>query len=599
MEKTSDAAEKETGFSDSKKVFRLKSRLPDIFYKPYVFPLIGSIVVLLSFVPAFLLGSGSAVILHDQLDGEVFTYILRARHPGASAFAEFMNGQASTSLMLASPGTTLFYFLLPPFWAFLANEVFVALTAFTGMYLCLRQLVRRRWIAWIVAVLFSLLPFYSVYGLSVMGQPLLVYACLRILKGKKPWVSCVLAGVFGLFSSLVLVGYADCLLLLAAAIALSFRRHPSVRWFWLLLGILTCVYLVLNSNLLGQMLFSVGDITHKSEMVAQYDPAKACFQELLTQGMYHAEALHTDLLPWCCAVLGGVFIAYGWLSKSLRRRAWMLGSLLGMAVFIAGFYAFWRWKPVVEIRNDIGGFLTSFQADRFYWLYPCIWYLIFGFVLYFITVFFVPKAHRVTKIACGALTAVLLLTMGSTIFDHSGFKKNLVRLTEPETTASFENVSWDEFFSPGLFEDIKGYIGREPSSYRVASVALYPSVPLYNGFYCIDGYSNNYNVDYKHAFREIIAPELEKSEELRTYYDNWGSRCYLFSSELGKNYFFTKDSSKVLEDLTLSHEGLKNMGCDYILSGLQIGSPEQSGLVFLKSFENEESPYRIYLYQVQ
>src|SRR5699024_9806710 len=94
----------------------------------------------------------------------------------------------------------------------------------------------------------------------------------------------------------------------------------------------------------------------------------------------------------------------------------------------------------------------------------------------------------------------------------------------------------------------KSYIGKETDTYKVGSAGLYPSIALYNGFYCIDGYSNNYSLEYKHEFRKIIENELNKNESLKAYFDDWGNRCYLFSSEIPFQYYFTKDSQVVIRD---------------------------------------------------
>lgn len=42
------------------------------------------------------------------------------------------------------------------------------------------------------------------------------------------------------------------------------------------------------------------------------------------------------------------------------------------------------------------------------------------------------------------------------------------------------------------------------------SVGIYPAAAAYNGFHCLDGYSNNYPLEYKHAFRQIMEGELDK-----------------------------------------------------------------------------------------
>ncbi len=87
----------------------------------------------------------------------------------------------------------------------------------------------------------------------------------------------------------------------------------------------------------------------------------------------------------------------------------------------------------------------------------------------------------------------------------------------------------------------------------------------------------------------------EKSPSLSEYYDGWGNRCYLFSAEIGTRYYFTAENETVLTESVWDHEVLKKAGCDYILSGLEIANPQDSGLEFVDEFTHEDSPYRIRL----
>ena len=79
-------------------------------------------------------------------------------------------------------------------------------------------------------------------------------------------------------------------------------------------------------------------------------------------------------------------------------------------------------------------------------------------------------------------------------------------------------------------EKVDKFIGEDKSTYRIAHIGLNPAPALVYGFYTIDGYSNNYDLRYKKEFREIIENEIEQAKYLLDYFDNWGSRCYLFSS---------------------------------------------------------------------
>lgn len=553
--------------------------------------ILGILALATSLLPAVMLGADGYVGVHDQMDGEILVYIVNARNFLASSFPEFMNGMGATSMTPPSYGTLLFYLLMPPFAAFLCNYIFVALLAFVGMYLLLDMLLENKWLAALVALMFSQLPFYSVYGLSVMGQPLLFYASLRLWKNEKPLASLALTALFAAFSSLVLVGFADVLLLICFVIVMQMRKHPNARYAWIQTAVLLVIYILPNLTLLNQILFPSDVVSHKVEMVLSAGNMLYNFTRIFCQGMIHSVSLHKSIVIWAIRGSFVSFIFYDSWTMGEKLRVWELATLIAIAAVIAAFYSLWHCAPVVALRNQLGGIFVSFQVDRVYWLYPTIWFIILGLMLWLL----MRKAGGtfLQKATVWLCICALVFLMGIPLYRESVFKRNVETLGGSEV-----HTSWNEFYSPELFREIRDYIGIPQEEYRVASLALYPSVPLYNGFYCIDGYSNNYDVEYKHQFRTIISRELEKSESLRTYFDDWGNRCYLFSSEMGQSYFVTKYAPKTLTDLELSAEGLKQMGCSYILSGVEIANPAASGLAFVKTFENEKSPYRIWLYMV-
>ncbi|MDD4776015.1 MAG: DUF6044 family protein, partial [Syntrophomonas sp.] len=159
--------------------------------------------------------------------------------------------------------------------------------------------------------------------------------------------------------------------------------------------------------------------------------------------------------------------------------------------------------------------------------------------------------------------------------------------------------TYREFFAEQQFQEIKEYIGRPQPDYRVVSIGIHPSISLYNGFYTLDGYASNYPLEYKHQFRRIIAPELEKSPFYRDYFDSLGgSRCYVFVEKLMYNSMMTKGSGIKIERLDIDTAQLKAMGGRYILSALEIENAGAIGLGLEKVFEHQDSAWKIYLYQV-
>jgi hypothetical protein len=202
-----------------------------------------------------------------------------------------------------------------------------------------------------------------------------------------------------------------------------------------------------------------------------------------------------------------------------------------------------------------------------------------------------------TSAAKVVLMVSVFLLVGRGIYNQSPLKQNIERINNPKAYATSEN-SFNNYFSENLFSQVKQYIGKPEQSYKVASIGLHPSVALYNGFYTIDGYSNNYPLSYKQNFRQLIAKELEKNADISDYFNNWGNRCYLFCAELGRNFYAIKYSGIEIENLQLNASKLKEFGCEYIFSAVPIQNAEENSLLLLQTFENSESPYRIHLYEV-
>ena len=155
-----------------------------------------------------------------------------------------------------------------------------------------------------------------------------------------------------------------------------------------------------------------------------------------------------------------------------------------------------------------------------------------------------------------------------------------------------------EFYAEDLFEQIKEHIDLPIEDYRVASVGLHPAISQYNGFYTLDSYNNFYPLSYKYEFRKIIEKELKKNKTIRTYFDEWGGRCYLFTDELGKHYMFKKGSKKKLTEVQLNLEPFKKMGGTYLFSAVPIVNAADNHIVLDHVFSSKETSWEIYLYKV-
>ncbi|MDP4107166.1 MAG: DUF6044 family protein, partial [Bacillota bacterium] len=162
-----------------------------------------------------------------------------------------------------------------------------------------------------------------------------------------------------------------------------------------------------------------------------------------------------------------------------------------------------------------------------------------------------------------------------------------------------DSPSFEQFYAVNEFNDIKKFIGKPVKDYRVVSIALHPAIAQYNGMYTLDTYNNFYPLSYKHQFRNIIAPELAKSKTLKSYFDDWGGRCYIYVSEIGEHYLFSKNTKKVIHHLDLNTQALKQMGGDYVLSSVPIENAQENQLTLQKVFTDKQAYWKIYLYKVE
>lgn len=567
---------------------------------------LGWIIVMTAALPYLILKGNMVVPFQDQLDGEVLCYMLHAKYlfTGTDVYPELMNGISANGLFPPAPLAVLLYKIMSPPAAFVCNQIFCMLTAYTGMYLCLKKAVKNSLIAVFCGILFAYLPLLSVYGLCQYGQPILFYAFYLLYKGKHKRISLGMIILYGFMSSLVLVGYAvlgiGALFLLWLVWKRRLRAHKWVLIGWL--SLLVC-YLVTNYQLILQV-FGIGSqqISHK-EMIVRYGQDFAqSFYTVFVKGTLHTPT-HQQ---WIAAAAILVFVLgvclYGKGKRRMRLAVRLLGAGLCFNLVCALFYAFYQSGFVAEIRNSAGGIIKEFQVDRVFWLTVSVWYFLLGIVMYLLWEWFrsgVKNRRRICAAAGGVGLSALVCVSAATVFYYSDFNKNLHRVRLGE---SYEQITWNDFYAPDVFAQIDAFIGRDKSSYRTLSFGIYPAAPLYNGFYCLDGYSNNYDLSYMYAFREIIQGELEKDENLRKYYDEWGCRCYVLCAQTGINHYLlpknTDGSVWGEETLALDTEAAKGLGAQYLFSAVRIPNAEELGMTLLRDepFETPDSYYAVYLY---
>ncbi len=559
-----------------------RTRSGSVLTDPYL--LLGLLLVLAYCSPMLVGWEDTHVLIHDNLDASAALRALES--PGAyfaasdTPLPQIMNGLPRGTLGSEFYLHNLLNRVMTPFGAYLTNQVILRVAALLGMYLLLGSIIgakRDPFLIALAAISFALLPFYVRAGLSVAGLPLTLYALLAVIRREDRalhWAILVLMP----FATVLFAAPVFFWVLAAAAWLVDLVRHRRPHWRWLSAMVLAAAMHLICEYRLIVMLLDLNYISHRIDFnpsLRSWVESMALARENLIDGQYHVATYHRKIVA-PLALLAGVYLLAVRGPGSVRARQ-ILG-LVGGAAVISLFFGFYRWQPVVAARHLLGP-LEMIQWDRFHWLHPVLWYLAFG-----LAIDSLARVHRFARLAVLALVALQI----GMLFNLSEFRQGALE----------NKPTFAQFHATGLFAEIQRFIGRDPSTYRVVSLGLHPAVAMYNGFYCLDFYHYDYPIEYKRAFRRVIAKELEKNPKLAEYFDSWGSRCYLFSSELGMRWMWSKHTNRGVQNLELDLDALRRLGGEYIISAVEIRNAEREGLELLGLFEDEGSYWRIRLYSV-
>lgn len=594
----------------------INRKLP--YWKKHICWGLGLTAVFAMLIPYLILGLDSIVVYLDQLDGEMISYILHSRHLfQGNSFPEFMGGTDKSALVMPAPMCVLFFLSGHYFGAYVTMQLLGSLTGFCGMYLLGRDLTGKQWIGMIVGVLYAYLPFLPVYGLSQYGIPLLIWCFWQMQKGEKT-VRCVIYSILYAFnSSLVLVGFAVMGLLLLEMICQRKKkiRYPLIAW-----GAMLVVYVLENLGLLLQILSGHGVVSHKSEYVLTPQP----FLDLLWQG-FTASGQHTqDFHSYILFLAVGILISATVLCvknhftpmetrPSTKKYLWVMCVLLGINFALSCAAAFWGSSAGIAFRSQMQA-MKGFQLGRVLWVTSALWYMILACILGMGAELAesirstcekgrknIFRLFNLIRAAAISVIGIVSCLTAARILLASNLKPNLQKVMDP----GYSMLSYKDYYAlDGVMDQVKEYLdqvsGQDVSRYRVVSLGIDPAAAYYHGFYCLDGYSNNYSLDYKETFRKIIQPELDKSAYLTDYYDDWGNRCYLFSAEI-PGYYTVEKNGFYFQNYELNTQALRDLGGRYLLSAAYIMNAEEQGLYLMREdpFEVTDSYYRIFVYEVR
>lgn len=493
----------------------------------------------------------------------------------------------------------LFFILLPPFWAYMVNYFLKIFLGMGSFVLLARDIFRGnfekyRGIAWVTGLCYGMLPLFPAYGLAFASIPLAIYILRRIYYGEgKKWYLALFCYPFVSYFSyfgFFLLAYLAC-----AVIILSVMKKKLQGRMVLSLFVLAAGYVCFEYRLFAQMLLS-DEVTIRSTMVESsldLSGVLAMVKESFLTPVFHAASDHVYfVLPVCLAFLAWRLI------ELLRKKQGKLilkdgfFGVMCLILFNCMVYGLYFSEGFRKLFETLLPPLKGFQFNRTIFFNPFLWYAALFFVLKYLCD---QKSTIWRRIAAfGACIAAAVVLLAPAVYNefyntlyHQAYR--IVKNTEVNL------LNYREYFSQELMEQITEDIDYE-GEYS-AAYGLNPAVLQYSGIATLDGYLGFYAQSYKEEFTKLIQPAYDRVEEWQTYYGEWGARAYLYAGS-GES-IYNPYRNQELSDLNLYIDGdqFRKMGGRYLFSRYELANANELGFSLRGVYEEESSPYTIWLYE--
>lgn len=556
-----------------------------------------ALLLLIGFLVWFVPSAYHEIRVHDTFDGNFSTrhVLIHSGHFfSAGPHTEvpgIMNGLPRGVFPRFTEITSLLMFLFGSLNGYALTFIIVRLLAAIGIYRLgkdhLMVPAQQNGLLLLVSCTFACLPFFIIHGLTVAGVPLALWAFLNLHKRQRKAVSYLTLALFALWSNFVLVGFHLVLCLGLLAIYFSFRdKRPRFDLF-LATAFLAVIYVLSDYMLFDLHLFSSSYHSSRGQMeratpLNLAGVAGGTIRSFFTGDYSTANYLGFIFLP-------AVFLALFYRTRQATDERYRLFFVfLCLTAFCAFFVNLLDWTKFSFFYEKVP-MAKEFNFKRFTSLLPG-----FFFVLV-LAAFAIVNARQSFAIRIASSISVVLLFAfvwrGNISYNRSAFDTRGVQvISEQQTT-------FQQFFDPLLYRQIKRSIGADTLR-NVIHFGISSSASKYAGLRVLDDYQGDYPRDYKAQFRRIIAGELDKSDQLQTYFDNWGSRCYMESANSFGGSLQEKNGLLIEPQLAINTTQLKEMNCAYVISAIVIGNAAELNLSLQRVLVGPESSKVIFLYKL-
>lgn len=515
-------------------------------------------------LPYVVFGRAVRVNPWDSLDSSWVMFELAAEHNTLAKWGGTIPGLLG-GLPAVSLGSDLFLprlllEVMDLFPAYVLSAFLARSIAFYGMARLLQLSLFGQRMSTPVIVALSVIwawqPYWSPVGIAVLGLPLLASAYIRMRHGTATWHDWAIAALVPFFGSAVYGGVFAAALAGLDVVVRAARRLPVRQP---MVGILLFLSVSVLVEIEGLLAFP-GESHRSSWALSRFHDELSISDFVGPLSPSDVVNIHTPIVGlslMLIVALAGATVATHEERQPLRHPRAVAPALLALAaVALIVLAKFALNPPITDLRALLGKELQTFRL-RFDWLAPLPAFV--GAAMGFDVLARRGTIHRVLS------TGGLMILVAGTVACAEW--------------AQMEHPTWDGFLLEEELQPVVDVINRcslEEGSVMV--VGIHPSVVQHHGLPTVGGYFQRYPQRTKEQFRDVIAMELADAPVWRRYFDDWGSRAYVFTSELGQPGFGPLQPSDPIHldvDLQLARE---RFHARWVVSAAEISNAEELGI---------------------
>ncbi len=566
----------------------------------FLFPIAG--FLLLAAGVFFGYGERSYIAVHDNMDLFLAQFQMLKNTDsffGHGVEVPFLGGISRDNLPSEFSAYSMLYMLFPTYKAYVLGILGKILLGMFSFRLLAGELfpdkcVIYRPVIYMTGFAYGIIWFFPAFGFAFASIPLCVYLLVKIYRraGKGWYLALLVYPLVSYFSyhGIFILGY-----LVIAVLWLSVRdRKPAWRLVAALL-VLALGYVGCEYRLFGQMLLSK-EVTIRSSIVNADLSLQEILQEIAVvwkDGIFHADGVQAKVvLPVC--VLYFIFLNAGYLYRRQWKRIFRdpFNFVMAFLVFNSVIYGLYDFGPLRRLVETLIPPLEGWQFNRTIFFNLFLWYAALFLVLIRLYDRGAGMMWLANAVICAAVLAVILTPNRYNDLYFTCYN----RAYEYFHGTEVDEFTYGQFYAQELFEEIKADIGYQGE--WSAAYGLHPAVLEYNGIATLDGYLGFYSQQYKEDFRKVIAPALQRVEQTRIYYDDWGARAYLYSGTDLSIVNATKTVYATDYDIYIDTDAFRALGGEYIFSRLELTNGEETGLTMVGSYTAQDGSCTVYVYKV-